>query len=174
VLRLCLTAGRELPAQASPALGSFQKQPPASPGRGHGAVACQILGALRFARKLTRLANGRKPICFLSVISTSGLGKRRGNSRLGWVGGNQDAQGAGDAQGLPIGDGAAREGAEPSLPPPRSVPRAAGPRCSHRHHQGCCTQRPSASAEPTAQPPSATRKQPRPAPTSLHRTFSTT
>lgn len=62
-------AGTSLP-------GAHHKQPQAS----------QAEHALSFARKLTLLADERKPICFLSEISTSGIRQEKGEL-MTWTGG---------------------------------------------------------------------------------------
>lgn len=72
-----LPDNRELPAQAfpTPACSESSRKLPQAEGTG---LAHQRACALRFARKLTRLANERKPICFLSAIPTSGIRQEKG------------------------------------------------------------------------------------------------
>lgn len=167
-LQLCLTIGRELPAQAFPALvcSESSHKPPQAKGTG---LACQILCALRFAKKLTRLANERKPICFLSVIPTSGIRQEKGELA---------AQPGGRESGCPRRWGCSESphqgqwGAELLPPLPRHL--VASPCCGWGCgpllpptvlHKGCCTQHPSAGTEPQSlHLPPVSSKDPNPSP----------
>lgn len=161
-LQLCLTIGRELPAQAFPALvcSESSHKPPQAKGTG---LACQILCALRFAKKLTRLANERKPICFLSVIPTSGIRQEKGEHTAQPGGRGSGCPGHWGCSGSPH---QGQWGAELSPPPPRGIPRGCGPLLPPTVlHKGCCTQHPSAGAEPhRLHLPPVSSKDPNPSP----------